>query len=195
MDDLSAISSVPTAVSTILEHATEPIYLVRPPAELIEIFVETATDHESPPLHVFAADTELKAVRNHFPSASRAADLVENDRLTLTPTVPEGWGTAVVTAETAYAFAHVDGQELVMEATDVPAGVRDTCISCRDAHERFSLRTPPWSAVTATLTETLGTEVSADLSTAVEVLDDLKEPTVDEIDSVVLVDARHELLQ
>lgn len=194
MDNVSEISSIPTAVSTMLEHATEPLYLVRSSAELIEIFVETATNHESPPLHVLAAETELKAVRNHFPSASQAADLVENDRLALTPVVPEGWGTTVVTAETAYAFAHVDGQELVMETTDVPTGVRDTCAGCRDAHERFPLRTPPWSAVTASLTETFNSEVSADFSTAMEVLDDLEMSTVDEIDSALLVGAGHELL-
>lgn len=151
MNNLSEPPSIRATVKSILEQATEPFYLVRPSAELIEIFVEIATDHDSPPLHVLAADTELKAVRNHFSIASRAADLVEAERLTLTPAVPDGWGTAVVTAQTAYAFAYVDGHELVLEAADIPAGIHDIWADSRDVRKRFSLQTPPWSVVTASV--------------------------------------------
>jgi hypothetical protein len=194
MDDILETASVRAAVSTILEDATEPLYLVRPSAELLEIVIETATDCDSPPVHVLAVDTELNAVRNHFPSAARAADLVEADRLTLTPAVPDGWGTAVVTGETAYAFASVDGHELVLQAADVPAEIHETWDDYRDVGKRFNLRTPPWSVVTATLTESLSDDVCADFKTSIEVLDSLDTPTANEIDSALLVAARHEVL-
>jgi hypothetical protein len=90
MDDFWELASVQAAVESILEEATEPLYLVRPSAELIDVFVEAAADHDSPPLHALAAESELKAIRNRFLSATRAADLVEAGRLTLTPAVPDG---------------------------------------------------------------------------------------------------------
>ncbi len=194
MADTSETMSVQTAVRSILEQATEPLYLVRPSTEFLEIIVEIATDHDSPPLHVLATEPELKAVRNHFPSASRAADLVEDDRLTLTPAVPEGWGTAIVTTESAHAFAHVNGHELVLAGADLPTGVRETCRDCRDAHEPFNLRTPPWSDVTATLTEAFDAEACADFETSIETLETLEDPAVNVADSALLVAARHELL-
>lgn len=109
---------------------------------MLEIVVETATDYDSPSMHVLAVDTELNAVRNHFPSAARAADLVKADRLTLTPVVPDGWGTAVVTGETAYGFASIDRHEVVLEAADVPVEIHGTWSDYRDVGKRFSLRTP-----------------------------------------------------
>jgi hypothetical protein len=145
-------------------------------------------------VHVLAVDTELNAVRNHFPSASQAADLVEADRLTLTPVVPDGWGTAVVTGETAYAFASIDGHEVVLEAADVPAEIHGIWSDYRNVGKRFSLRTPPWSVVTATLTESLSDDVCADFKTSIEVLDSLDTPAVDEVDYALLVAARHEIL-
>jgi hypothetical protein len=69
MDDFWELASVQAAVESILEEATEPLYLVRPSAELIGVFVETAADHDSPPLHALAAESELKAIRNRFLSA------------------------------------------------------------------------------------------------------------------------------
>jgi hypothetical protein len=194
MDDLSEPASVQAAVESILEEATEPLYFVRPSAELLEIVVKMATDHDTPPLHVLAAEPELKAVRNYFPSASRAADLVKADRLTLTPAVPDGWGTAVMTTEAAHAFADVGGQEFVLEGAAVPTGARETCRDWREAHNPFSLRTPSWSAVTATLTEAFDAEVCADFKAAIETLEALEDPAVNEADSALLVAARHELL-
>lgn len=99
-----------------------------------------------------------------------------------------------MTAEAAYAFADVDGQELALEGTAVPAGVRETCRDCRNVSKRFSLRTPPWSVVTATLTEAFDAEVCADFKTTIETLEALEEPAVNEADSALLVAARHELL-
>jgi hypothetical protein len=99
-----------------------------------------------------------------------------------------------VTAEAAYAFADVDGQELALEGTAVPAGVRETCRDCRNVSKRFSLRTPPWSVVTATLTDTFRPEVCADFKTSIETLETLEDPLVNEADSALLVAARHELL-
>jgi hypothetical protein len=195
MDISTETESVQAAVTSILEHATEPLYLVRPSSELLKIFIETATDNDAPLLHVFAAEPELKAVRNHFLSASRAADLVEYDQLTLAPVAPEGWGTAVVTAEKAYTFAHIAGHEFVFETTAVPAGIQELWNEFRDAGKQFSLRTPPWSVVTATLTETFDAEVCADFTTSIHALDDLDTPAVNEVDSALLVGARHELLQ
>lgn len=194
MADSSETVSVQTAIRLIFEQATEPLYLLRPSTELLEIVIEIATDQESPPLHVLTTEPELKAVRNHFPSASRAADLVEADRLTLTPVVPEGWGTAIVTTETAHAFAHVDGNELVVEGANLSTEVREICRDCRDAHEPFDLRTPPWSGVISTLTETFDAEVGADFETTIETLEALEDPAVNVADSALLVAARHELL-
>jgi hypothetical protein len=78
-----------------------------------------------------------------------------------------------VTAETAYAFADVGGHELVLKGAAVPTGVRDACDDCRAAHAPFNLHTPPWSVVTATLTEAFNAEVSTDFTAAIELLDDL----------------------
>lgn len=194
MNGSSDMNAVQTAVSTVLEDATAPLYLVRPSAELLDHFITQAIDYDAPPLHVVAAEPALKAIRNHFPRASQAADLVETDRLTLTSTVPEGWGTAVVTGKTAYAFAQVADHELVFETVDVPTGLREICAESRDTGERFGLRTPSWSTVTTTLTDTFPPAICADFETMIEGLDELPESEVNEVDSALLVGAGHELL-
>jgi hypothetical protein len=190
----SKTGSVHATVSTVLEHATEPLYLVRPSAELINIFVKTATNRDTPPLHIFATKAELKSIRNDFHRASHAADLVKHDQLTLTATVPDGWGTVAATDDTAHAFAHIQNHELSFETTDVPEGLLETCANYHAASERFTLRTPAWSTVTETLTEALGAKVCEDFTTAIEELATLEKPTLDEVDAALVVAARHEAL-
>lgn len=194
MDTGPEPASVTEAVETFLENASGPVYAVRPSVELINLLVERTTRQSTPVLHVLTHDAELKSLRKHFPRATRAADLVDREQLTLTAAAPDGWGTTVATRDTALAVSQVDEHRLAFEADAVPEGIIDACVQHRKIGERFDLRTPSWGTVTETLTETLGEAVREDVATAVEALDTLTEPTLDEVGCTLLVAARHELL-
>ena len=181
-------------VSTLLGKTKEPVYLLRSSSELVKIFVEIATQQESSPIHVLATEDVLKDIRSQFPIATRAAELVTRNRLTLTPTIPDGWGTAVVAGDTGYEFAHIEDHHLIFETDKIPDGLSDTCEGYRDSSDRFSLRTPPWSTATDTLEVEFGIDVREDFATAIETLASLEKPAIDEVTAVLLVGAHNDVL-
>jgi hypothetical protein len=194
MDAGPESESVHETIDTFLENVAEPVYIVRPSAELIDLLVRTVSRQTAPPLHVLATEAELKSLRRRFLSASRAAELISHDQLTLTPSVPDGWGTVVTSKNAALAVAYVADHQLAFETTAVPDGLIDTCASHHEAGKQFDLRTPPWVTVTETLAETLGEAVRDDFTTAIEVMDSLSKPAIDEAGCALLVAARHERL-
>jgi hypothetical protein len=181
-------------VSTFLENATEPLYAIRPSAELIGLLARTALQRPTPPLHVLATESALNSLRRQFLDASHAAELISREQLTLTPSVPEGWGTAVANYEAALAVTQVADHQLAFETTAVPKKPIEACEELHEVGQRFDLRTPPWEVVTETLVETFGDTVRDEFVTAIEVMDSLMEPVIDEIGCALLVAARHELL-
>jgi len=192
--DLSSETQLQSAVNTVLEEATAPLYLIRPSAALLDQFVRASMPRNGPRVHVFAAEPALKAIRDHFPSGARAAELVEIDRLTLATTVPDGWGTAVVADETVYSFAQVADDELVFEASTAPASLRETCAGTHESAEAFDLRTPAWSTATETFAEAFSPAIRDDFETSMETLDGLAAPAINEVETVLLVAAANELL-
>lgn len=136
----------------------------------------------------------LNSLRRHFPSATRAAELVSREQLTLTPSPPDGWGSVVANRDGALAVSQVADHRLAFETSAVPEELIDTCARHRETGEEFDLRTPAWGTVTETLAETLGEPVRDDFTTAIETIDSMTDPVIDETGCALLVAARHELL-
>jgi hypothetical protein len=195
MNTSTLSESKKVAIATILEEAGEPFYLVRPTPKIIDAIIQIARKQSSPTIHVLAAESDLLSVRQQFPIATFAADLVEQDDLTLTPTVPAGRGTFIVTEEAVHTVGHVDDHQLVFSTSDIPDGLIETCETHRESSKSFDLRTPAWSTVLETLAERFGTDVREDFATAIEsIRTDIEEPQHNAANIALLVAARHELL-
>jgi hypothetical protein len=183
------------AIATILEREGEPFYLVRPTPKILNDIVQTAREHSSPTIHVLAAEADLRSVRQQFIIATYAADLVERDDLTLTPTPPAGRGTYIITEEAVYTVGYVDDHQLMFNTNVIPDGLLETCETHRNSSEPFDLRTPAWATGLETLDDRFGADVRDDFATSIETLrTELNDLEVDATQIALLIAARHELL-
>jgi len=182
-----------TAIRSLLADTTEPLYVLRPSLPTLELLVQ-AVETDAPTLHVLASSDDLQAVRRQFPLATVVAELQRQDQLTLTAAAPTGRGTVLVTDETAYAVAHVDGELVLCDASSTP----DTLLEiCREYHEAesFDLRTPAWGTVSERLIDTFNTDVEADFRFAIqEWTETVDEQALGTVEIALLVAGMHDLL-
>jgi len=182
-----------TAIRSLLADTTEPLYVLRPSLPTLELLVQ-AVETDAPTLHVLASSDDLQAVRRQFPLATVVAELQRQDQLTLTAAAPTGRGTVLVTDETAYAVAHVDGELVLCDASSTP----DTLLEiCREYHETesFDLRTPAWGTVSERLIDTFNTDVEADFRFAIqEWMETVDEQALGTAEIALLVAGMHDLL-
>lgn len=194
MKPSSETQAVDQTVTEMLDETQAPVYLIRPSLSLVEQFIDHAIANDSPRVHVFAADSVLKRLRDRFLYAAQAAELIDRDQLTLTTTVPDGWGTVIITETATHTVAQVAAHNLVFEPITVPTGLREKCVAHRESATGFSLRTPPWATVRTTFTEAFTPEICAEFETAIEQLVALDQSVIDETESALLVAAANELL-
>jgi len=182
-----------TAIQSLLADTTGPLYVLRPSPLTLELLVQ-AVETDAPTLHVLASSDDLRAVRRQFPLATAVAELQRQDQLTLTAAAPTGRGTVLVTDETAYAVARVDGELLLFEALSTPDTLLEICTEYHET-ESFDLRTPAWGTVSETLVDTFDTDVEADFRFAIqEWTKTVDEQALGTAEIVLLVAGRHELL-
>jgi hypothetical protein len=183
------------AIATILERAGEPFYLIRPTPKILNDIVQTARKQSSPAIHVLASESDLRSVRQRFSIATYVADLVEQDELTLTPTVPAGRGTFIVTEETVHTVDCIDDHQLIFNTNDIPDGLIETCETYRESSSSFNLRTPAWTTVLETLDDKFGADIRDDFVSAIGNLrTELEDSDLNAVHIALLVAARHELL-
>jgi hypothetical protein len=190
-------SNVTELLSEALADASGTVYLVNPAAGTLEAAVETAGSVDDVSVRLLGDERMLKDVFDDFIVASTAADLVDDDRLSLrtfadpsnTLLVTDEAVTAVVDAGDMVAGLITDDDEFVGRAVERYADEWE-------AADAFNLRTPPISRVHDTLSMEIGDDVANDFDNVLSSLETAR-GSGDELDEVtisLLVAAKNEEL-
>jgi hypothetical protein len=178
-----------------VEAADDTLHVVDPDPPALAALVDALAAASDPPeTSATTAETTLKRATDDFLVASRAADLVADDTLSLgaddrmghTLLVADGAVHAVVRADDRAAALSTEDDSFVDAA-------RRTARERADGAEPFSLRTPPLSRVRETLAETAGDDALADFDAVLDACDEAGVP-VDEVTLSLLVAARNDVL-
>ena len=184
---------------TVFETTPDELLVVNPSVDVIEALIAVATDvSEFPRIRLLGDEATLKTARGEFTLASNAANLIDDDTLTIrahqgasensllvTPTEV----VALVTAGDTVVGLSADDNEFVSLADDV-------YMSAWEDADEFTLRTPSRLRMRATLADEIGDPVEADFT---GVLDSLETARSDgngdaDLDPVIislLVAAKH----
>ena len=137
-----------------LEAVSTGLYVVNPSHRTIEELVSVMSDLESPPsVKLLAGERPLKDVMDDFIVASRAANLVGDDRLTIRTSSTQPENSLLITENEVVSIVtageHVAG--LTTDDDEFVASVRDRYAAAWDDAEEYALRTPPLTEVRNTL--------------------------------------------
>ena len=183
----------------LLEGESGPLFLIGPSAAVIEELIEVGTDTDDvPTIRLLAAESTLKRAVDDFLVAGKAADLVDDDLLSLR-TVPSTPGNDIVASGKDVTALVVTGESAAALSTDDDDFVDHAEGFYDDAWEDaepFSLRTPPLSRVRSTLEEDLGPEIETDFDAVLTSLETARGDGegLDEVTISLLVAAKNEAL-
>jgi hypothetical protein len=178
-----------------VDAAGDTLDVVDPDVPALVGLVEALTAVADPPeTQVTTAEETLKRATDDFLIASRTADLVADETLSLyagrrrghTLLVVDGGVHAVVRVADRAAALSTDDESFVAAAYGAAS-------DRADGAEAFSLRTPPLSRVRETLAETAGEDALADFDAALDACADAG-VAVDEVTLSLLVAARNDVL-
>mgnify|MGYP000271257283 CR=1 FL=1 len=187
---------VGSMLTTVFGATDEPVYVVNPSRRSISELVSTLdADSDAPEVRLLADERALKDVMDDFLVASTAADLIDEERLTmrLLDDVPNH--SVAVTVDTVYALVTIsdtvgglgtDDAQFVDNAYDYYDS------AWADADE-YSLRTPPLSRVRSTLAAEISEDARADFDAVLDSLSTARSDDggIDEVTISLLVAARN----
>lgn len=190
-------------VATILDEATAPnpgaVLVVNPGRHTTRRIVEELSGREiDTEVRVLATEEVLKEVMEDFLIASKAADLIEADRLQLKSGAEQVENALVLTDTAIIALIKMDGTVAGL-LTDDDTFVEGVSASYHDhwaSAEDFRLRTPPIGRVRETLELEIGDDAEADFSTILESIETARGGTngIDEVIISLIVAAKNEAL-
>jgi hypothetical protein len=161
--------------------------------ELVEQLSET---EEPPTIQLLASEDILKQLRDDFSVASSAAELVAADTLSLRVIPDLSGNQLLITEDQVLSFVHANSQigcTAIVDGKFVTAARKEYSELWDDAEE-FSLRAPPYSRISETLTEEFGSDLEADFQAMVDALDATDSDEFDEVAAVLLAAAKHKEL-
>ncbi|MFB6179406.1 MAG: transcriptional regulator TbsP [Halorientalis sp.] len=148
-------------LSAELAAAPTELYVVNPAQRTIEELISVMTETESPPsVKLLAGERPLKDVMDDFIVASRAANLIADEQLTIRTTARQPENSLLITETEVVAIVRA-GEHVAGLSSDDEAfvgSVRDRYAAAWDDADEYALRTPPLTEVRSTL--------SADISEA-----------------------------
>lgn len=178
-----------------IDAADDSLHVVDPDTAAVEALVDVlATATDPPETHVTTGEGTLKRATEDFLVASRAADLVTDETLSLNSDETAGH-TLLVADETVHAVVRADDRVAALSTDDgefVETAARASQERA-EAADQFSLRTPPLSRVRETLAETAGEKALADFDAALNACQDAG-VDVAEVTLSLLVAARNDVL-
>ena len=165
----------------------------------VERLVAVLDGMDGPPtVRVFAREETLKSVMDDFIVASTAADLIENETLSLRTVDGDEMSPLVATERTVVSVVTAGGQVagLVTDDESFVEAVREDHTTAWTAAEPYTLRTPPLSRVRTTMEESFGPEMVADFDGVLASLDTARgdDGELDEVTISLLVAAKNEEL-
>jgi len=155
-----------------LSSASGDLYVVDPARDTLEELVSVMSGTETPTVRLLATDRVLKDVMEDFLVASRAADLIEEERIEIR-SYEGGENTLVISEETVLAVVragdHVAG--LGTDDAEFVASANERYGSVWDDAAPYVLRTPAISRVRGSLGTDLGETTAADFEAVLNSLE------------------------
>jgi hypothetical protein len=190
-------NSIADVLEEALAEIDDAVFVVNPAAGTIEELVDVLSTDEGPVVRLLADEGVLKDVMDDFIVASRAADLIEADRLSLR-TYQNGDNTLLVTEDTVAALVAAGGRVAAL-ATDEAQfidGAHEEYAEIWEDAEPFGLRTPAITQVRETLRESLGPDTADDFDEVLATLETARGDGdgLDEVTISLLVAARNRQL-
>ncbi|MFB6146909.1 MAG: transcriptional regulator TbsP [Halobacteriaceae archaeon] len=182
--------------------ATGPpeLYVVAPSRNTLEALVEVGTDRldrdESlPELRVLADEGLLKTLFDDFLLASRAADVVEADRLAFGTLAASDRAPILVSEASVVAMVEASGRVGGLSADDdeFVAAVRETVAADWESADAYELRTPGISRVQETMAEAVSAEAREDFDEVLASMGSVRGDSdgIDEVAASLLAAARN----
>ncbi|MFB6309123.1 MAG: transcriptional regulator TbsP [Haloarculaceae archaeon] len=187
---------VGSLLSTALDELDEGVSVVNPSRETISELV-TILDGAgpSPDIRMLADEQALKDVMDDFLVASKAADLVEQDLLSMRLLEDPPNHSLLVTDESVLSLVAAGDAISALVADDgaFVADVVDYYEGRWDRADSYSLRTPPISRIQTTLSDSIGPDTAADFDAVLESLQTARGDGdgLDEVSISLLVAARN----
>ena len=191
-------TSKTTLFDAILENGSNSLLSTGFDEALTEALITELGERDDPPnVRLLTTESVLKWVRDDFILASEAADLVENEVLSIRTGESASENQLLITEESVISLVtaseHTAG--LPIEHEEFVAAVDEKWDERWDQAEEFSLRAPARSRVEETLSEEFGSEVEADFRAMLNAIGSTREEeTLSVVDACLLVAAKHELL-
>jgi len=193
-------ATVSEVVTAILDEKPDTLHVRNPSADVIEAFVDAATetDADLPSVRLVAEERLLKDTMDDFIVASNTADLVEADVLSLRTTEEPPRSSTFVTDDRVVSLVDA-GSETGGLTTDDDSFVADVVAAAEadwESADEFSLRTPGITRVERTLTDEIGSEVEADFKSALAAMETARGDgdSIDEVTLSLLVAAKNRVL-
>jgi BMFP domain-containing protein YqiC len=175
----------------------DSIFATRFSEEAVLELVEQLSETEEPSsVQLLASKDVLKQLRDDFGVASSAAELVAADTLNLRTMSNHSGNQLLITEDQLLSFVHAGSQTgcTAIDDGEFVTAARKEYSGLWDDAEEFSLRTPPYSRISETLTEEFGADLEADFQAMVDALDATHNDEFDEVAAVLLAAAKHEEL-
>ncbi|MFB6185465.1 MAG: DUF5821 family protein, partial [Halobacteriaceae archaeon] len=194
-----ADKGVDEVLTELLKETEGVIQVVDPSSRAINELIQVAIEMDEPPrIQLLSEEQRLKELMEDFLIAGKAADLIEQNALSMRTmatragnelVITDAQVTAIISAGTAVAALTTEEDDFVAAASEYYEDVWE------DA-EAFTLRTPPLSRVRETLGEEIGSDVEADFSAVLDSLETARGNGngLDEVTISLLVAAKNEEL-
>ena len=138
----------------------EPALYINPRSEQLAAFAEQAVPAEDQPkIRLLADSDEIKDALYSFLTASKIAELIHRDQLSLR-TLSEPVQNTIFTTESETVIPVVGEHSISSTDSDLVSSVYGEFDSRFEAAEQYHLRTPPLSVVKETLREEIGDDIA-----------------------------------
>jgi hypothetical protein len=193
-------SNLTELLRTAVDRISGDIWIVDPTHRTVTAVVDViaGSETETPPVRMLADEQALKTTFDDFLVASRTADLIDTDRLSVRTLADKTANSLLVADGEVFAIV-TTGEGVAALTAEDEAFVESTTATCEErweAADSFSLRTPPISEVRDTLGAEIGDDIRRDFDTVLDALDTARgnDNGLDEVTISLLVAARNNVL-
>lgn len=187
-------------LQTALTEATDSLLLIDPTEAAIQALVDVATafDGELPTIRMLAEERAVKETLEDFLIASRAADLIDAEQLSIRTLTDPAANSLLISDDSVLALVSA-GDRIAALTTDDSSFVesaRETYDEQWEDAEPFHLRTPPISRVRDTLAADISEAARADFDAVLAELNTARGDGngLDEVTISLLIAAKNEIL-
>lgn len=192
-------NSIEEIVNSVFAETDGDLLVVDPSARTIESIVQSGIDAaDLPNLQMLARESVLKEAMNDFLIASRAADLINTDDLTLR-ILTDGADNSLLASDTTVTALVGAGDAvaaMTSEDDEFVSTVYEEYSETFRAAELYNLRTPAISQVRNTLSDDIGSDTREDFDSVMASMETARGngQGLDEVTVSLLVAARNEQL-